>query len=180
MFFDFRHYITIKSIYKVCCCDYNCGRQWYIVVESGDFMLMGEFHHNIDEKGRLIIPSKLRDELGDNVIITRGLDGCLFLYSEAEWSLIVDKLKLFSFTKRDARNFSRMFLSGATACMFDKQGRVKISSPLISYASLMRECVIIGVNDRIEIWSSDKWNDFINSGMDEYSSFADNLFDIGG
>ena len=150
------------------------------MVESGDIMLMGEYHHNIDEKGRIIIPSRLRDELGDNVIITRGLDDCLFLYSMDEWSLLVSKLKSLPFTKRDARNFSRMFLSGATGCLFDKQGRVKISSPLISYAGLNHECVIIGVNDRIEIWAKEKWNKFVCDSTNEFSDLADHLFDIGG
>jgi MraZ protein len=150
------------------------------VVESGDVMLMGEYHHNIDEKGRIIIPSRLRDELGDNVIVTRGLDDCLFLYSMDEWSLLVSKLKSLPFTKRDARNFSRMFLSGATGCLFDKQGRVKISSPLIDYASLNHECVIIGVNDRIEIWAKEKWDKFICESTNEFSDLADHLFDIGG
>ena len=143
-------------------------------------MLMGEYHHNIDEKGRIIIPSRLRDELGDNVIVTRGLDDCLFLYSMDEWSLLVSKLKSLPFTKRDARNFSRMFLSGATGCLFDKQGRVKISSPLINYASLNHECVIIGVNDRIEIWAKEKWDKFICDSTNEFSDLADHLFDIGG
>ncbi len=150
------------------------------MVESGDVMLMGEYHHNIDEKGRIIIPSRLRDELGDNVIVTRGLDDCLFLYSMDEWSLLVSKLKSLPFTKRDARNFSRMFLSGATGCLFDKQGRVKISSPLIDYASLNHECVIIGVNDRIEIWAKEKWDKFICESTNEFSDLADHLFDIGG
>lgn len=150
------------------------------MVESGDVMLMGEYHHNIDEKGRIIIPSRLRDELGDNVIVTRGLDDCLFLYSMDEWSLLVSKLKSLPFTKRDARNFSRMFLSGATGCLFDKQGRVKISSPLINYASLDHECVIIGVNDRIEIWAKEKWDKFICDSTNEFSDLADHLFDIGG
>lgn len=150
------------------------------MVESGDVMLMGEYHHNIDEKGRVIIPSRLRDELGDNVIVTRGLDDCLFLYSMDEWSLLVSKLKSLPFTKRDARNFSRMFLSGATGCLFDKQGRVKISSPLIDYASLNHECVIIGVNDRIEIWAKEKWDKFICESTNEFSDLADHLFDIGG
>lgn len=150
------------------------------MVESGDVMLMGEYHHNIDEKGRIIIPSRLRDELGDNVIVTRGLDDCLFLYSMDEWSLLVSKLKSLPFTKRDARNFSRMFLSGATGCLFDKQGRVKISSPLIDYASLNHECVIIGVNDRIEIWAKEKWNKFVCDSTNEFSDLADHLFDIGG
>ena len=140
-------------------------------------MLMGEYHHNLDEKGRIIIPSKLREELGENVIVTRGLEDCLFVYSLPEWSLIVSKLKTLPFTKKDARSFTRMFLSGATAAEFDKQGRIKISNPLIDYASLDKECIIIGVNDRLEIWSKEKWNSFVDVSRDEISDLADHLFE---
>ena len=142
-------------------------------------MLMGEFHHNLDEKGRIIIPSKIREELGENIIVTRGLEDCLFIYSEKEWSLIVSKLKTLPFTKKDARNFTRMFLSGASVTEFDKQGRIKIPSPLLEYASLLKECIIIGVNDRLEIWSKEKWDEFLSGTKDEMSDLADHLFEIG-
>lgn len=147
------------------------------MAESGDFMLMGEFHHNIDEKGRIIIPSKFREPLGEFIIVTRGLEDCLFLYSEKEWSLIVSKLKKLPFTRKDARNFTRIFLSGATATEFDKQGRIKIQTPLLEYASLIKECVIIGVNDRLEIWSKEKWNCFMEENKNILPDLADNLFD---
>ena len=140
-------------------------------------MLMGEYHHNIDEKGRIIIPSKFREDLGDKVIVTRGLEDCLFLYSENEWSQIVSKLKSLPFTKKDARSFTRIFLSGATVCEFDKQGRIKITSPLGSYANLDKECVIIGVNDRLEIWDINKWNSFFNDNRESLSDLADHLFE---
>lgn len=147
------------------------GRKW------GVFMLMGEFHHNIDEKGRIIIPSKIREELGEEIIVTRGLEDCLFVYSLDEWSLIVSKLKTLPFTKKDARSFTRMFLSGATSASFDKQGRIKIPTPLTSYASLTKECVIIGVNDRLEIWSLEKWNRFMEESKEDLSDLADHLFE---
>ncbi len=136
---------------------------------------MGEFHHNIDEKGRLIIPSKIRYELGEKFIITRGLDKCLFVYPLNEWENIIKKYRELPNTK-DARNFMRFFLSGASECEFDKQGRINISSPLVSYASLSRECVIIGVNDRIEIWSKEMWDGFINENSENFSDIADHLF----
>lgn len=139
-------------------------------------MLMGEFHHSIDEKGRLIIPSKFRSELGERFIITRGLDKCLFVYSETEWQKLVSKLKNLPFTKSDARNFSRFFLSGATECLFDRQGRINIASPLVNYANLVKDCVIIGVNDRLEIWSEEIWNDFFNKNSEHLSEMAENLF----
>ena len=141
-------------------------------------MLMGEYHHNIDDKLRMIIPSKFRDELGESVVVTRGLENCLFVYSLTEWSQIVSKLKSLPFTKKDARNFTRIFLSGATVCEFDKQGRIKITTPLADYADITKECVIIGVNDRLEIWSLSKWNNFFDENNESLSDMADHLFDM--
>ena len=149
----------------------DCGEKW------GDFMLMGEYHHNIDEKNRLIIPSKFRYELGEKFIVTRGLDGCLFVYPLNEWDKITNQLNTLSFTKKDARAFSRFFLSGATECEFDRQGRINIPTPLISYASLKKECVIIGVNDRLEIWSKNNWEKFFNDNEEALSDIAENLFE---
>ncbi len=139
---------------------------------------MGEYHHNIDDKLRMIIPSKFRDELGESVVVTRGLENCLFVYSLTEWSQIVSKLKSLPFTKKDARNFTRIFLSGATVCEFDKQGRIKITTPLADYADIKKECVIIGVNDRLEIWSLSKWNNFFDEKSVSLSDMADHLFDM--
>lgn len=138
-------------------------------------MFMGEYHHSIDEKGRIIIPSKIRMDLGDNFIVTRGLDNCLFIYPKDEWNEIINKYKSLPNTK-DARNFMRFFLSGATICEFDKQGRINIPTPLVNYADLKKDCVIIGVNERIEIWSKERWEQFINDNEDNFSDIADNLF----
>ncbi len=140
-------------------------------------MLMGEYHHSIDDKGRLIIPSKFRYELGDKFIITKGLDGCLFVYPKGEWENIVSKLKALPFTKKDARTFMRFFLSGATECEFDRQGRVNITSPLAEYAGLTKDCVVIGVNDRLEIWSKEKFENFFDENEENLSDIAENLFD---
>lgn len=141
-------------------------------------MFMGEYHHSIDEKGRIIVPSKFRTELGDKFIVTRGIENCLFAYPEKEWDKIVEKLNKLPFTKKDARNFSRFFLSGATVVEFDKQGRINITSPLISYADLKKECVIVGVGDRIEIWSENSWNNFFDTNKDSMSDIAENLFTV--
>ena len=142
----------------------------------GIYMFMGEYHHSIDDKGRLIIPAKFRSELGDKFIITRGIENCLFAYPEKRWEEIVHKLESLPFTKKDARNFTRFFLSGATVAEFDKQGRVNITSPLINYASIEKECIIIGTGDRLEIWSEDAWNNFFNSASINMSDIAENLF----
>jgi len=149
-----------------------CGRKWGMV------MLIGEFHHNIDDKGRLIVPSKFRNELGEKFIITRGLDKCIFVYSLGEWNKIVDKLTSLSFTKKDARNFMRFFLSGATECDFDKQGRINITSPLVHYANLKRECVIIGVNERLEIWDKDAFDNFFIENESTFEELSEHLFDM--
>jgi MraZ protein len=139
-------------------------------------MFMGEYHHTIDEKGRIIIPSKFREGLGEKFIITRGIENCLFVYSLESWNKITDKLDALPFTKKDARQFVRFFLSGATTAEFDKQGRVNITSPLISYAKLEKECIIIGTGDRLEIWSEKDWNDFFESASNNMSDIAENLF----
>ena len=140
-------------------------------------MLIGEYHHNIDEKGRLIIPSKFRDEIGKEFIITRGLDGCLFIYNLGQWNKIVSKLQTLPFTKKDARTFNRFFLSSATVCEFDKQGRINIPSTLINYANIQKECTIIGVNDRLEVWASDKFDSLIEENLIAIDEVAENLFE---
>lgn len=139
-------------------------------------MFMGEYHHNIDDKGRLIIPSKFRNELGEKFIVTRGLEECLFVYSMNEWNEIINKLKQLPFTNKDARLFMRMFMSGATECELDKNGRINIPVTLTKYASLDKECVVIGVNERLEIWSSSKFDNFFNENIDNFSDIAENLF----
>lgn len=147
------------------------GRLW------GINMFMGEFHHNIDDKSRIVLPSKFRDELGDCFVVTRGLEGCLFVYSKEEWINIVDKLKKLPFTKKDARAFLRFFLSGAVECQIDKQGRVQLPNSLVNYADLKKECVIIGVNDRLEIWSESAFDDFFKQNEENISDLAETLFD---
>ena len=138
-------------------------------------MFMGEYHHNIDEKGRLIIPSKIRYELGEEFIVTRGLDNCLFVYPKEAWNNIIAEYKKLPNTK-DARNFMRFFLSGATICTFDKQGRINIPVPLTAYADLIKECIIIGVDDRLEVWSKKRWEEFVSENEPNYSEIAEKLF----
>ena len=143
----------------------------------GDKMLLGEYHHNIDDKGRLVIPTKYREELGDEFIITRGIERCLYVYSKVEWEKLVSKLNTLPFTKKDARTFMRSFFSGATVCEFDKSGRINITSPLVSYAGLTKECVIIGVNDRLEIWSEEAFNKFLSDNSEQLEDIAEHLFE---
>ncbi|MBB6443736.1 division/cell wall cluster transcriptional repressor MraZ [Bacillus benzoevorans] len=143
-------------------------------------MFMGEYHHNVDVKGRLIVPAKFREELGEVFVLTRGLDQCLFGYPMSEWKVIEEKLKGLPLTKKDARAFTRFFFSGATECEIDKQGRINIATPLVNYAKLEKECVVLGVSNRIEIWSMDIWNDYFSESADSFAEIAENMigFDI--
>ena len=122
-------------------------------------MFMGEYNHTIDTKGRIIIPSKFRDTLGDDFVITKGLDGCLFVYDKTEWQVFEEKLKSLPLTNKDARQFVRFFLAGAALVEVDKQGRVLIPLVLREFAGIEKDTVLIGVGSRIEIWSKEKWND---------------------
>ncbi|BCS81742.1 division/cell wall cluster transcriptional repressor MraZ [Anaerocellum diazotrophicum] len=120
-------------------------------------MLIGEYKHVVDNKGRIILPSKFREELGERFILTKGLDNCLFGYSLKEWSVLEEKLKKLPLTSKEARTFLRFFFAGACECEVDKQGRVLIPQNLREYAGIQKEVFIIGVMTRIEIWSEDNW-----------------------
>lgn len=139
-------------------------------------MFMGEYHHNIDDKNRLVIPSNFRSSLGESFIVTRGLEKCLYIYTETEWQKIVDKLASLPFTKKDARTFVRSFFSAAANCNLDRQGRISVTLMQAQYANLNHECVIIGANDRLEIWSKENWDQFNLEYCDALESVAEHLF----
>ena len=139
---------------------------------------MGEYQHSIDDKGRMIIPSKFREELGTNFVVTRGLDNCLFVYPLTEWQVIEQKLKALPFTRSDARAFTRFFFSGATECELDKQGRVNIPATLRQYANLQKDCVVIGVSNRVEVWSKDVWENYFHSSEQSFNEIAEKIVDF--
>ncbi len=142
-------------------------------------MFIGEYEHSVDAKGRVIMPAKLRDDIGEKFILTKGLDGCLFAYSQNEWLNFEEKLKTLPLTNKNARDFVRFFLSGAIECEIDKQGRFLIPSNLRSYAKLDKEIVIIGVGTRIEIWDREVWNKTgENISADEIAENMDKLLGI--
>lgn len=149
----------------------NSGKKWVIT------MFMGEYNYTIDDKGRLTIPAKIREGLGHDFIITRGLDKCLFVYPKTEWENVINKYRELPNTK-DARNFMRFFLSGATTNELDKQGRINIAPTLRTYANLNKDCVIIGVNERLEIWDKESWDTFIKTNEENLSDIADKLFQV--
>ena len=141
-------------------------------------MFMGEYNNKLDAKGRMIVPSKFRGELSDQFVITRGLDKCLFGYTQDEWSRIEESMKSLSLTKRDARKFMRLFFSGATVVEVDKQGRINIPRNLRTYAGLEKDCTIIGVSNRIEIWETAEWTDFYTESEENFEDIAEDLIDF--
>ena len=142
-------------------------------------MLMGEYMHAIDAKGRVILPADFRAELGESFVITKGLDNCLFLYDQDEWNKLSDKLKQLPLAKPEARAFVRFFFSGARMLECDRQGRFLVPGTLRAYATLEKEVVLIGVSNRIEVWSKVNWtkyNDEINPAV---TKIAETLVDLG-
>lgn len=122
-------------------------------------MFMGEYNHTVDAKGRLIIPAKFREALGEEFVVTKGLDGCLFVYSQDEWKNIEETFRNTPLTTKDARKFSRFFFAGAASCELDKQGRILIPANLREFAGLEKDVVLAGVFNKIEIWSKERWMD---------------------
>ncbi len=142
-------------------------------------MLLGEYQHNIDTKGRLIIPAKFRGNLGERFIVTRGLDGCLFGYPMEEWDQLGEKLSQLPLAKKEARMFTRFFYSAATECELDKQGRINIPKTLRNYAGLEKECCVIGVSNRFEIWSQKKWDQLSEDASEAFEEIAEDMIDFG-
>lgn len=142
-------------------------------------MFIGEYKHSVDTKGRLIIPSKFREGLGENFIVTKGLDGCLFIYPMVEWEMFEKKLKTLPLSNKNARKFVRFFLAGASECEIDKQGRILIATHLRDYAELEKEVILIGVSSRIEIWSKDKWNAYNNVDEFDATQLAESMEELG-
>lgn len=142
-------------------------------------VLIGEYQHNIDAKGRLIMPAKFRPDLGQQFIVTRGLDGCLFGFPQESWNNLQEKLKQLPLAKKDARKFTRFFYSAATEVEIDKQGRINLPNNLLEFAKIDKECRVIGVSDRIEIWSSELWNDFALDAEENFEEIAEEMIDFG-
>ena len=142
-------------------------------------MFMGEFQHSIDAKGRLIIPAKFREKLGENFVVTRGLDGCLFGYPQDEWEKLEVKLNEMPLAKKDARLFVRFFYSAATECELDKQGHINIPQSLRQHANLEKSCVIVGVSNRIEIWDETRWQAFTDAAEEYFDEIAESMIDFG-
>ncbi len=142
-------------------------------------MFIGEYEHTLDAKGRIIIPSKFREKLGDEFVMTKGLDSCLFVYPKSEWSILEEKLKTLPLTNKDARAFIRFFFAGASECNLDKQGRVTIPSNLRKHSKLDKEAVVIGVSTRMEIWDKEEWDEYNNDENLSYESISEKMLELG-
>ena len=142
-------------------------------------MFMGEYQHNMDPKGRVIIPAKFRDALGEKFVATRGLDNCLFVYPMDEWSILEQKLVTLPITSKNARAFVRFFFSGATECELDKQGRISIPANLREYAGIDKELVIIGLANRIELWAKERWDVYMKEAENSYEDIAAAMEELG-
>jgi len=142
-------------------------------------MFMGQYIHSVDAKGRVIVPSKFREELGDTFVVTKGLDKCLFAYPKKEWSIFEEKLSKLPLTSADARKFARYFFSGAVECELDNQGRIVLPSNLREYAALKKDIVSIGVNNRVEIWNKQSWEDYNDEENYVDSTLAEKMAEFG-
>ena len=145
-------------------------------------MFYGEFEHSIDRKGRLILPAKIREvaknQFVEKFFVTRGLDKCLFMFSEEEWRSQENKFKSMPFTKQQTRTFNRLLFSGAVEVSFDKQGRILLPQYLKDFADIKKDVMIVGVSNRIEIWAKDKWQEFFTNSRQSFEEIAEKLMDV--
>ncbi len=135
-------------------------------------MLLGEYQHSLDEKGRLIIPAKFREDLGENFVVTRGLDNCLFAYPLSQWKTIEEKVKELPTSQAETRAFVRMFFSGAVEVELDKQGRIVLPQQLREHAHIDRDTYVIGVSTKVEIWAKEVWENYSNQAEQSYEEIA--------
>lgn len=142
-------------------------------------MFIGEFQHNLDAKGRVVLPTKFREELGEKIIVTKGLDGCLNVYTMDAWQAIYEKLQKLPTTSKDARMYIRMISAKASECSFDTQGRILLPQTLIVEADIKKEAVVVGACNHVEIWSKERWNSFEMEGMDSLENIAERLSEYG-
>ncbi len=142
-------------------------------------MFLGEYQHSLDSKGRITIPAKFREQLGEKFVVTKGLENCIFLYPLHEWQTIEEKLQSLPFTRADVRSFARFFFSGASEMEIDKQGRTVLPGSLRDYAAIDKDVIVIGVGSRAEIWAVENWEKYIAGAEASYEDIAASLVDLG-
>ncbi len=142
-------------------------------------MFIGEYSHNLDDKGRLAVPKKFRTKLAKGAVITRGLDDCLFLYTKEEWKVLAEKLANLPFSQANARAFARLMLAGAMDVVLDKQGRIVIPDYLRTYADLTKEIIVAGLYNRLEVWNQQKWREYTTKSEANKNDIAEQLGALG-
>lgn len=156
------------------------GAKWGIVGDWGETaVFLGQYEHSLDEKGRLTIPSRFREELTGRLVVTRGLDHCLFLYPYSEWQELGQRLRALPMTQRDARAFVRLLFAGATEQSLDRQGRLLLPASLREYAGIERDVIILGVANRVELWSKERWLAYETEASQAYEELAEKIVDLG-
>jgi len=143
------------------------------------YMMIGEYKHNLDEKGRLAVPKKFRVELSKGAVVTRGLDNCLFLYTKTEWKKLADKLATLPFSQANTRAFARLMLAGAMDVAIDSQGRIMVPDYLRSFAGLKKEVVVAGLYNRLELWDQKNWEEYKSKTEKESNTIAEQMFELG-
>ena len=138
-------------------------------------MFMGEYRHNADKKGRIIIPVRFREALGESIIATKGLDGCIAIYTQSQWNVILEGLQKLPTTKKESRMYIHMLTARAAQCEFDAQGRILLPSPLLEDAGIQKECVVLGVSDHVEIWARDRWDVYFEKASESFEEVAEQL-----
>ncbi|MBQ1307106.1 MAG: division/cell wall cluster transcriptional repressor MraZ [Erysipelotrichaceae bacterium] len=141
-------------------------------------MFIGEYQHNLDAKGRIVVPGRFREELHESFILARGLDGCLSIYSLKQWDKMFEEIDKLPTTKKAARQYIRMLTSTATECTLDNQGRIQIPAFLSKPVNIVKECVVIGANDHIEIWDKATWDSYYLDASNSFEEVAENLNDL--
>ncbi|MBP3892015.1 MAG: division/cell wall cluster transcriptional repressor MraZ [Solobacterium sp.] len=138
-------------------------------------MFMGEYRHSLDNKNRMIVPAKFRDELGDTFVVTKGLDGCLTVYTYPQWERLATQLEQLPSTKKEARQYMRTFMSNAQECNVDTQGRIQLPQKLVNIANIQKKCAVIGAGDHVEIWAEEKWDAYDEMASDSFETVAETL-----
>ena len=142
-------------------------------------MFIGEYNHNLDNKGRLAVPVKFRDDLKKGAVVTKGLDGCLFLYTMSEWKILADKLSKLPISQSNTRAFARLMLAGAMDVQIDKQGRIVLPDYLRKYATLKKKVIVNGLYNRLEVWDENNWEKYKKTTEKESSDIAERLGELG-
>ena len=157
---------------------YNSGRKWYNVVKGGNHMFIGEYHHNLDGKGRIIIPVKFRELFSNKVIVSKGFDGCLNVYTLSKWQEVLESLAKLPNTKIESRQYKHMITAKATECELDNQGRILLPAPLITEALLEKACILVGAVDHVEIWAQERWESYYEQAQANFEEVAEKLTDF--